>query len=228
MQLDLKAPTLVVTGHWNPQIFDEQWIAKNLFEKPVGEVVEVALVLELPQGGVPGVPSAPIVFVDKVGVRCKKDRLELFLGEWTDDAVARAEQVLSRALTLLQHTPVHALGVNFIYTSKEVEAQIADKLRTREDFEAKLKVSSSNFQTSIDRGDGEVLNLIRRLSAEGVLIELNFHKPVKNSDAILALLVGRLKGKRAEAERFMLEYYDVAEVEVCVHTFGDEGERDVQ
>lgn len=208
MFIDLRQPTLVISGHWNPRIFGLDWVAQNLFQLAAGAAVEVGQVLA------PDRPY-PILFIDGVGVGCTTERLELFATDHAEGSLARVEAIAVRTLELLQHTPVFGFGANFTFIDAEVDAAIADALMTAERLEAHYRVTERAYQTSIALADDLVLNLLRHIGADGVQIAMNFHHGVVGADRAGNALQGALGRAKEQALKIMSELYDQDEFEIA-------------
>jgi len=76
MDHDLRIPTLVLAGAWNPAIFSVQWIATHLFGKKAGEMLNVA--------NVASGTGEQSLYVDQIGVGALFDRLNLYCNVWAE------------------------------------------------------------------------------------------------------------------------------------------------
>ena len=117
MELDLRRPTLVVTGQWNPAIFDPSWIAKNLLGLASGTEMSVTQVL---------VGNKITNYYGSIGISVSELRVELFLNEFNEENQARLEKLLLDIAATLPHTPVQAMGVNFHFLESDVGADLVD------------------------------------------------------------------------------------------------------
>lgn len=212
MHIDLRLPTLVITGAWNPAIFSTEWIASELFGKAVGETVEVLQLVNVARA------DAPLAqYIEGIGVSCTPQRLEVYVNESSDEAFQRAEALANKVLTVLGHTPLDALGVNFAYRDETVSELMEDMLETGEGLESDFKVLSRSATSQLDLGDGCVLNWLRRLDPAGFFAEFNFHHPGLNRDNFSARITGALSKYKKQATQIMERYYDVAEIGVVGH-----------
>ncbi len=226
MHVDLRFPTLVVTGAWNPAIFSTEWIASELFGKATGQTIEVLQLVNV------GRPDAPVAqYIDGIGIACTPQRLELYVNEASDAAFAKAEALATKALTVLGHTPLDALGINFAYRDETISEMMQDMLETREGLEGGFKVLSRSATSQLDLGDGCILNWLRRVDPAGFFAELNFHHPGLNKDNFAARIGGSLSKYKKQATQFMERYYGASEIveighdPVAAHA---RGEADVQ
>lgn len=210
MLLDLTLPTVVLTGTWNAPIFTAPWIARELFEYPIGEEVAVAEVV-FQQATV----SRHVLFLKNIGIHAEPQRLELYANDNTDQHFARIEGLIRRILTVLPHTPIGALGVNFRFSVKNPSAYILDKLQTHEEIHLVRHVLSSKYITQISVDENVVCNITRDATDELMNVDFNYHFEgfgAKKGDP--AVTDGILKKFLAGATNFMSELYDETDYEV--------------
>lgn len=226
MHVDLRFPTLVVTGAWNPAIFSTEWIARELFGKAVGQTIEVLQLVNVAR------PDAAVAqYIDGIGIACNQQRLEIYVNEASEAAFAKAEGLATNVLTVLGHTPLDALGVNFAYRDETISETMQDMLQTREGLEGDFKVLSRSATSQLDLGDGCVLNWLRRVDPTGFFAELNFHHPGLNRDNFAARIGGSISKYKKQATQIMGRYYGASEIvevghdPVAAHA---KGEADVQ
>ena len=90
LTLDLRLPTIVITGTWNPAIFQPGWIAEHLFGVPKGQQLEM----------VQRITTAPqpkmTYYLASVGISVTPERLELYCNDLSGETKARAEAVAWR------------------------------------------------------------------------------------------------------------------------------------
>ncbi|NOT41199.1 MAG: hypothetical protein HOP13_11970 [Alphaproteobacteria bacterium] len=176
MKLDLRLPTCVVTGHWNPAIFGGvDWLALQLFNVDEGKSIEVTQVMN-PQRGV------LITFLQGVGIACIPGRLEFYSTDASKQAFDAIVAVMKRALDLLPHTPVFAIGANFNFIEGDIVPEVADRLTTPEKLKEKFRVTGASFATAIQHNERAVLNLVREYDAVHSAINFNFHHEARNID----------------------------------------------
>lgn len=177
MKLDLRLPTCVVTGHWNPRIFDAvDWLASQLFSVEEGKTIEVTQVMNAQRGNI------LITFIKGVGIACIPGRLEFYATDVSKQACGDVVATMQRALGLLPHTPVFAIGVNFNFAEADMVPEVADRLTTPEKLKEKFRVTGASFTTAIQHDERTILNLAREYDATRSAINFNFHHEVKNID----------------------------------------------
>lgn len=213
MLLDLRQPTLVVSGYWNPRIFGIDWIAQRLFDVQPGAAIEVGQVIVAPELG------APITLIDGAGLSCTQDRLQLYAADVTEEALKRVEEVAAKALRLLQHTPVFGFGVNFTFTDTVVDAAISDALITAEGLEAQYHVTGKAYQTTIALDQDVKLNLMRHTSDQGAQVSVNYHHDVIGAEAVADRIGGVVHAYKTKAFELLEQLYHQDDITVQAYEF---------
>ncbi len=106
MKVDLRVPTIVISGAWNPAIFQPGWIARHLFEVPEGTKKLLAEVVT--NNG-----ERQIRYLDNVGISVVYERIEFFINSLDDECISTCEKAAINVLKTLYHTPVGPFGLNF-------------------------------------------------------------------------------------------------------------------
>lgn len=162
--------TIVIIGGWNPKIFRPDWVGKELFDRKT-IAVEVSLApgtsivrFSSPEDGLLLIPS--------------EDRLIVGIRKGDDEVVAKAEGLARKALELLPHTPVGAVGVNFGFVEPN-PAPALTSLFSFADLDGLSKTGCEVKRSSITRNlvlQGTTLNVTHTLVEGQVEIHLNFHR----------------------------------------------------
>ncbi|SRR6266852_704030 len=139
MLLDLRRPTLVITGIWNPAVFQPGWIALHLFGRPKGEEVQVTQAQVM-------APNLRVVnYFGEIGIGVTAQRVEFYLNNFSIENKRSLENVCIRTTELLPHTPMDAIGVNFIFNEADPDPALIDKLKTRDDIEIEFEIVEQIF-----------------------------------------------------------------------------------
>jgi len=168
---DLRTPTLVVSGAWNPAIFQPGWIASNLLGVPKGEKIQVAECARPDEDG----QLKIISFFGDMGVSSSRQRLEVFLNSDADGIAAKGEDLVVKVLEVLPHTPIQALGINFLFVEEDPSGELIDKLKTMEGLEARYQIKQQNYASTLFIDENTDFNFFRTINEGDVRFSLNFH-----------------------------------------------------
>lgn len=125
-ELDLRSPTIVLVGRWNDAILNEPgWVARYLLDLPEGTPLEVGTFARQENG----VPISHVWSFGTFAMSCVGVRLELFQ---TSKSFTDLYDILNKLVTLLPHTPVSGLGINFKISSDEEIGISSERLETKE------------------------------------------------------------------------------------------------
>lgn len=182
MILDLRSPFLIISGSWNPAVLDPQWIRTILFSLPDQDQHSLFLVQPsvrdlddqnqlTPQGNT-------VYYYSNVGVRCNSNQFELFINEVEKDTFDLAEKTIRGLTEIFQYTPISSYGINFSFFDTIPEANICDTLKIYDDFDPKLRISSTDIRTKLFESNEYDLNFRRLLDDDGVELYFNFHHSV--------------------------------------------------
>jgi hypothetical protein len=83
MRLDLRQPTLVIAGAWNPAIFSVEWIATHILGKKENEVLKLVQVVDA--------TGNFINYYNETGLYTNLDRISLYCNDL--DQATRAEDM---------------------------------------------------------------------------------------------------------------------------------------
>ena len=146
MQLDLRPPTFVVNGAWNPAIFQPFWVASHLFDIPPGEEVELVELMALIAPG----QQRRINYIRGVGIAVQRSRLELFVNAVDADTKANAERVFSKLFETLPHTPFGSFGVNFQFRQPDPADETIDQLKCTDRIDQHFLIKEQSFRATIE------------------------------------------------------------------------------
>lgn len=196
---------ILIVGAWNPAIFTAEWTKKHLAKDQTKEVLW-AMPMQM--------NIAPRLTVDGVNVYPSLQSLMIDAVEFDQNAFEKTTKVLEKVASLLPHTPVAAVGVNFRFELSQAEASA---LNTLFSFEDAAKINSDQFKM-IDSGirrsfllpDSTVLNLSINSTDEAYRCEFNFHIQATDLAAIGEKITsGRISNFYDEAKKFLEHTYEV-------------------
>lgn len=178
MKADTDGVSVVIAGSWNSRIFSPDWITKNLTNS---EEISV----ELPLGN-PTLP--PRLGFDNIKLIVTHNKLIVKPDDGLEDTMQRAYQIAKKSVSILTHTPISAVGVNFNFKEDNLTESLA-KAFTLNDADEISNVSDAIDYTTIKRGliIGDMyLNLSLHLkNMETSTIAININQPVQTSQEAL-------------------------------------------
>ncbi|MEO7221118.1 MAG: hypothetical protein ABIY37_01460 [Devosia sp.] len=220
MKLDLTvAPMLVITGTWNVPIFSPPWLANHLFGYEIGS--EAPLV-QLTMVGAE--VARTIAYMRNLGFHVEPNRIDLFANKIDEAYLTRLEALAARLLTVLPHTPIGSLGVNFRFIEEQAGNDLVHKLDTAEDFAGHYQVLSLQAKTRVAVDDLFACQVTRDLTETGDLIfDFNYHSD-KFGERVdrVERIAGILKARLDHAKELLHAIYGLDEIELVAHDFADQ------
>lgn len=182
---DLRNPTIVIAGAFNPFIFSPQWIANVLYEIPEGQEVNGMMITDV-------VAQTTRPYLNDIAILADIERLSLFIDIWDDEHLNLAESLVKRVCAALPHTPVQGMGINFRFSQADFDANIADLIE-QNDVPSQLgAVTERTNMSTIEMGNGTRLNLRRTLNENEFDVRFNYHADFTNLSEIDAFVDGKL------------------------------------
>lgn len=170
MAIEVDHTSIVMVGMWNPGIINPQWLQQH-------EIVK-------------RVPTGTALGFQPLG-RTIRFELEGMAWEVSDSRLAiRCESIrkscgtyAAKVLELLSHTPMEAIGTNFVFTVKGLPSvhvprggniSLPGQARS-------VPFSQVSWQGVADLDKDTVLNLTVTKAPGGVVLALNFHRNCSNA-----------------------------------------------
>lgn len=196
---------IVTVGSWNPAIFSPEWAKNHLAEdKDKDVILAIPMQMTLP----------PRLTVDEVNLYPSTQALMIDCienGTYSPEACSRK---LSLIASLLEHTPVTAVGINFKFAFDIAESPALIELFSFNDAAKldsnKYKLISSSVKRTFAISDSSILNLSIESRSDQFLCEFNFHSDIRHlSEIIDKTSSDRIKNCRIQAVEFMSNVYDI-------------------
>lgn len=177
MSLTLSKTGVAITGHFNPHIISPNWLIRERILDSSGPVKGTMLL---------GSPELEIRFnIGDMEWAVHGTRLSI-------DAKtgSRPAEVAAQVMEKLPHTPVNAVGLNFVYSCDRdnwsgPNPQLGRL--TRESLQELGDVQATGWRTAINYNDGVLVNVVFQIETD-VVLNFNFHRSVENTaEAIKAV-----------------------------------------
>jgi len=212
MELDLRRPSLILLGAWNPAIFQPGWIARHLLDYPEGQEVEAMSVISADRGG------QAVTYIDELGFNVSNQRVELFVNTHNDDYINRLEAVALRIIQLLPHTPFGAFGINYCFIESDPDEGVLDSLKTRDGLDQQFRILNQNLTSSIQI-DNAVLNLSRRPSESQVVFDFNYHHERIDPQNFQEQIIGKYSEYLDRSTALLRDVYNLEGYTISRHEF---------
>lgn len=186
MNLDLREPTVVIAGAFNPAIFDVGWIASELFEYADGAPVNATLVADMAR-------QTQRAYVDKIGIMAEAFRLSIFVDDLEPETIALAEKAVLRTASGLPHTPVAGLGINFKIAVPQPDAAIVDLLKLLDKPEQMGPVVQNEISSRIQIEDAVRLNFSRTILEDSLILGFNYHTDLVRLSEMTDTFEGKIR-----------------------------------
>ena len=198
---------IVTVGSWNPAIFSPEWAKSNLAEDAEKEVIlaipmqmQTTLPLRLTVDDVNIYPSMQSVVIDCV--------------EYSKCSFGSISRKLSKVATLLPHTPVTAMGINFRFAFDYSDSAVLTELFSFGDAaridSVEYRLTSSVLKRTFFLKDSTLLNISIESLEEMYRLEFNFHSDIKRLSEIADKTTpDRIEKCRSHAIAFMTNVYQI-------------------
>lgn len=196
--------TVVIVGAWNLAIFSQEWVRENILRDEDYPDVKVLYPLN--------VFHSLRFSTGKFDFCIGDNRFMFTLTEKTEQAEKDMLNVISSICQKLPHTPVSALGINYVFETDKVIAAV----NAIDDTQSLVSTIGHN-QASVEivrsykRNDKETLNFkITKIDAGKVKYDFNNNYNVHSIQGITEVLNGEdniIKSKREEALRILSSVY---------------------
>lgn len=174
-ELVIDTDTLVIIGAWNRAIFSQDWVMKNLL--PDAKNVKI----EYPINGIGSLRFSTedisfFIFGERLIFKALNSKEQTYR---TIISIAR------QLLRLLSHTPISALGINFVYKTDSLSIfNSFDDTKNLVDFIGR-EINSQELTRSFSLDDVLTLNLKMQSNDKQSIIDFNYNYSVNTPlDAI--------------------------------------------
>jgi hypothetical protein len=187
MELLPSETSLVIAGAWNAAILTPGWVMQHAFNRPLDEHGRVQVFLPALQGAV---FEFPRYVLDNIAYIVRPDALVLAPNESTTDCLALSEDVVTRIVSVLSHTPISGIGHNFEFRdSNPNPASLSVFTEARKDLVDQMPKGWSPSGAAIvasfkNEAETVHVNVQRHWDGAAVTVKFNFHHPVTSCDQV--------------------------------------------
>ena len=179
-QIHQNVDTLVVVGSWNKYIFSEEWVIANI----LGEGVRYTI--QYPLNALGSLKFS----LENVTFYIFGDRLLLQLNNDLELSYREIIRTARKIFQKLIHTPVTALGVNFIYQTSD-NLGMLNQLPKNEDLVKAIghDISSSELSRTFKLSENETLNFkVEQKDENANIFNFNFDFGIKSLSEALNII----------------------------------------
>jgi len=179
---ELGARTIVIPGAWNPKIFTPEWITKNLTGQ---RDVQISIGF--------GLPAFDLrLSFDEVNLILHQERLVISPIGPSDESFVRAQAISVKILTVLNHTPIIAIGVNFKFTGgcDVPDAELFELRDTAKISAMDYELKASAIKRTLKVPGKEIdLNItVEMIDGNKLAYDFNYHIAVSSPEAAITAL----------------------------------------
>lgn len=174
--------SLILVGKWNRHILTPKWVARKIFEE---EKIQVEFPINNPEIGPRYRSESNIIFKPSVH-RCEFFPLE----PYEDETLRRTSLLVKRLVSILVHTPITGMGINFGFEEKS-EDFIKLGLFGIDDTDDLLELGLKSEETEIIRHisiENRTLNLKAIFNPNTVTLDFNFHYNATSANDVAGII----------------------------------------
>lgn len=190
--------TIVAVGSWNLAIFSLDWLGKNLFKKE-DVTIEFALAPKFPAR----------LSANKVRITPSADSILFAPTDLSDKHLISTEQVACNLLTLLPHTPITAIGINFGFVETEAEPDLIERFTDNDGdlfADAGFTINNSTRIKQLEF-ENQIINFYSILEPPKISFRINFHTNVTTTQKAKGAIENRVLKNREIALELLNKIY---------------------
>lgn len=193
MKLFHEETSLVLAGAWNPAILTPHWVLQYGLEKELDGTNRYQAFLPT---GLGLVFEAPRYVLDELTFSVRPDALIIVPKSEAHESLASAEDVASRMLDQLRHTPVGGVGHNFEFREQNPQpGQLDVFTRSRQDLADEMPdgwepTTAAVIASFTNTAKTVVINVQRAFEGDAIIVKVNFHHAVTSVEQAISVLKG--------------------------------------
>jgi hypothetical protein len=190
MQAILQETSIVVVGAWNPAILTPAWILQHAVQQPD---IQAHMVQATFPALLNGAFDFPRFTLPGFTYTARPDMMILLPEALAQASFESAEDVASRVLGQLIHTPIGGVGHNFEFRHPQAENNWLDPMNESQlslvDAVGGWDVSRTTLATSFSNGN-VVVNIQRYTEGASFVVKFNFHHSVTSATEARKVMLG--------------------------------------
>jgi len=210
MKPSIEQWSIVITGQWNPQILNADWVAKNLLSNKESNEIDIQL------GITRGLASHVRLVTTDFILLPTRERIQFHPRVPSSDCIAVVEAIALKTLEVLPHTPVTGYGLNFHFEESS-DGTFVRGIFDAPDYVELQKMNLKPVQRRATRNlkvdENSLLNLNLTLLDDGRLdVDMNFHNalgPDANLEEFVISMRGSSVRRYAQALKILEQVYNL-------------------
>lgn len=182
MNFNPETTNIIVTGAWNPSIFNVNWVQKHLCNSD-----DCSVSMAMPMGN-PNLP--PRIEFENTHLFPQSNLIKLNPIETNIKNLCDTAVTVNKIVSMLNHTPLDGLGVNFGFSFDQdlgtTKSMIS--LSDTDNLEAKYSIKSSQIIRALELEENKVLNFKISFSDSTFSFDFNFHHDFREHSQFLDVL----------------------------------------
>jgi hypothetical protein len=195
--------TIIVAGRWNVAIFAPAWLGEHVFHG-FGKN-EVVIEFEVQPLAPPRITCAGVLLMPS------PMRILAAPTSTEQEVVERTELAVCRLLTVLQHTPVTAVGINFGFKTDPGDIDLTKHFADTDNAclsSLDLSIQGTGHSWKLKTND-RILNLDCKVNSGRVEFAFNYHAEVTSAALAQELISGKVNHLRNESLKILKDVYEV-------------------
>lgn len=197
--------SIVILGAWNPSIFTPEWVLEHLADDSEAQV-DIAFPLDD--------PTAPRrISFEGILIFPGRKRIMFTPNEATVEGLINCAKVAEKLLSLLPHTPLASLGLNFAFLASEGEELDPSPFTTPDIYSIAndyVTVDETINRSLHQQGKDYLLNYSIARGNSGTRISFNCHYDTNDAESMKNVFVeGNINSLYEEVISFSKSHYDL-------------------
>lgn len=205
LRADPERWTIVVVGSWNQAIFSEDFVRDRVFKTSQKITTEI---------GMTATGWIPLFHGDAFRLLVHPERVMWTALNADADTFRQMEASAINLLSQLRVTPIRAVGINLGFNSSQPSERLKTEVSYGDLYGYKktlgLEPKSVLSRITFDADDRTLnVSVEATTSSPTILIDVNFHKPVRDADEAILALRDRADWARERSAAFLREAWDL-------------------
>lgn len=193
--------TLVIVGSWNPKIFNPQWISRSGLTNEKEINVEIVF----------NNSDLLVRFgFDNIFLTVSDKSLIINFTSSEDQQMESVADLVGKILTALPHTPLKAIGMNFLYHENDFDEKFTQIFKFYDNdtiSDDKYEIQKSELTRVLRKDDIDInFTIVYDLADEKMVFNFNFHKDTDSAEDAKSFIKGKMARYRDESKKIVSFY----------------------